>query len=91
MDLRLCCSRLRGCVGGSASLLLEIARIRRWICVSVARIARIRRWICVSVARIGINQVHYVNVSVLIVFTKDQCFYLYYHKFSIKSYVLDVY
>ena len=25
------------------------------------------------------------------VFTKDQCFYLYYHKFSIKSNVLDVY
>ena len=24
------------------------------------------------------------------VFTKDQCFYLNYHKFSIKSYVLDV-
>ena len=24
-------------------------------------------------------------------FTKDQCFYLNYHKFSIKSYVLDVY
>ena len=25
------------------------------------------------------------------VLTKDQCFYLNYHKFSIKSYVLDVY
>ena len=25
------------------------------------------------------------------VFTKDQCFYLNYHKFSIKSYVLYVY
>ena len=25
------------------------------------------------------------------VFTKDKCFYLNYHKFSIKSYVLDVY
>ena len=25
------------------------------------------------------------------VFTKDHCFYLNYHKFSIKSYVLDVY
>ena len=25
------------------------------------------------------------------VFTKDRCFYLNYHKFSIKSYVLDVY
>ena len=25
------------------------------------------------------------------VFTKDLCFYLNYHKFSIKSYVLDVY
>ena len=25
------------------------------------------------------------------VFAKDQCFYLNYHKFSIKSYVLDVY
>ena len=25
------------------------------------------------------------------VFTKDQCFYLNYHKFSIKSYVLDMY
>ena len=24
-------------------------------------------------------------------FTKDKCFYLIYHKFSIKSYVLDVY
>ena len=36
--------------------------------------------------------VHYVNVSVLIKFSKkDQCFYLNYHKFSIKSYVLDVY
>ena len=26
-----------------------------------------------------------------IVFTKDQCFDLHFHKFSIKSYVLDVY
>ena len=35
---------------------------------------------------------HYVNVSVLIKDSqKDQCFYLNYHKFSIKSYVLDVY
>ena len=34
---------------------------------------------------------HYVNVSVLKVFTKDQCFGLNYHKFSIKSYVVDVY
>ena len=25
------------------------------------------------------------------VFTKDQCFYFNYHKFSIKSYVFDVY
>ena len=25
------------------------------------------------------------------VFTNDQCFYLNYHKFSIKSYVVDVY
>ena len=25
------------------------------------------------------------------IFTKDQCFHLHYHKFSIKSYVLDVY
>ena len=25
------------------------------------------------------------------VLTKDQCFYLNYHKFSIKSYVVDVY
>ena len=25
------------------------------------------------------------------IFAKDQCFYLNYHKFSIKSYVLDVY
>ena len=25
------------------------------------------------------------------VFTKDQCFYLLYHKFSIESFVLDVY
>ena len=33
-----------------------------------------------------------VNVSVLtLVFTKDQCFYLNYHKVVIKSYVLDVY
>ena len=31
---------------------------------------------------------HYVNVYVL---TKDQSFYLNYHKFSLKSYVLDVY
>ena len=39
------------------------------------------------------NFMHYVNVSVLRhkVFTKDQCFDLNYHKFSIKSYVLDVY
>ena len=38
------------------------------------------------------NNRHCVNVSVLIrVFTKVQCFYLNYHKFSIKSYVLDVY
>ena len=36
--------------------------------------------------------VHNVNVSVLIKFLqKDQYFYLNYHKFSIKSYVLDVY
>ena len=29
--------------------------------------------------------VHYVNVSVLIKFSQDQCFYHNYHKFSIKS------
>ena len=36
---------------------------------------------------------HYVNVSVLIKFSqkKSVFFYLYYHKFSIKSYVFDVY
>ena len=35
---------------------------------------------------------HYVNVSVLIKFSqKTSVFYLNYHKFSIKSYVLDVY
>ena len=40
----------------------------------------------------GCFQFHYVNVSVLIKFLqKTQCFYLDYHKFSIKSYVLDVY
>ena len=40
----------------------------------------------------GCLQFHYVNVSVLIKFLqKTQCFYLDYHKFSIKSYVLDVY
>ena len=31
------------------------------------------------------------RLRTLKVFTKDQCFYLNYHKFSIKSYVLDVY
>ena len=41
----------------------------------------------------GCLQFHYVNVSVLIKFLqkKTQCFYLQYHKFSIKSYVLGVY
>ena len=40
----------------------------------------------------GCLQFHYVNVSVLIkLLQKTQCFYLDYHKFSIKSYVLDVY
>ena len=41
----------------------------------------------------GCLQFHYVNVSALIKFflKKTQCFYLDYHKFSIKSYVLDVY
>ena len=35
---------------------------------------------------------HYVNVSVLITFLqKTSVFYLNYHKFSIKSYVLGVY
>ena len=35
---------------------------------------------------------HYVNVSVLIKFSQNtSVFYLNYHKFSIKSYVLDVY
>ena len=34
---------------------------------------------------------HYVNVSVLIKFLQKTSFYLNYHKFSIKSYVLDVY
>ena len=38
------------------------------------------------------SQSHYVNVSVLIKFSqKKQPFYLNYHKFYIKSYVLDVY
>ena len=33
------------------------------------------------------SRAHYVNVSVLTkFFTKDQCFYLNYHKLSIKSY-----
>ena len=35
-------------------------------------------------------QCHYVNVSVLIKF-KKKCFYLDYHKFSLKSCVFDVY
>ena len=42
----------------------------------------------------GCLQFHYVNVSVIIKFLqkkKTQFFYLDYHKFSIKSYVLDVY
>ena len=41
----------------------------------------------------GCLQFHYVNVSVLIKFLpkKTQYFYLDYHKFSIKSYVFDVY
>ena len=41
----------------------------------------------------GCFQFHYVNVSVLIKFLpkNPQCFYLDYHNFSIKSYVLDVY
>ena len=41
----------------------------------------------------GCLQFHYVNVSVLIFFflQKTQCFDLDYHKFSIKSYVLDAY
>ena len=34
---------------------------------------------------------HYVNVSVLIKFSQKTTVYLNYHKFSIKSYVLDVY
>ena len=36
---------------------------------------------------------HYVNVSVLIKFSQKTSvnFYLNYHKFSIKSYVLDAY
>ena len=34
---------------------------------------------------------HYVNVSVLIKFSQKTSVYLNYHKFSIKSYVLDVY
>ena len=44
------------------------------------------------------NILHKINLSALRerlrthkFFTKDQCFYLNYHKFSIKSYVLDVY
>ena len=40
----------------------------------------------------GCLQFHYVNVSVLIKFLqKTQCFYLDYHKYSIKSYFLDMY
>ena len=40
----------------------------------------------------GCLQYHYVNVSVLKKFKNKQAvFYLDYHKFSIKSYVLDVY
>ena len=40
----------------------------------------------------GCLQFHYVNVSVLIKFYKTtQSFYLDYYKFSINSYVLDVY
>ena len=40
----------------------------------------------------GCLQFHYVNVSVLIKFLqKKKSFYLDYHKFSIKSYVFDVY
>ena len=39
----------------------------------------------------GCLQFHYVNVSVLSFCKTTQSFYLDYHKFSIKSYVLDVY
>ena len=40
----------------------------------------------------GCLQFHYVNVSVLIKFLqKNTVFYLDFHKFSIKSYVFDVY
>ena len=39
-----------------------------------------------------LTAVHYVNVSVVINFSqKTSVFTLNYHKFSIKSYVLDVY
>ena len=38
------------------------------------------------------SDLHSVNVSILIKFSqKDQCFYVNYHKFSMKSCVLDVY
>ena len=37
------------------------------------------------------KQGHYVKVSVLIKFSQKHCVYLNYCKFSIKSYVLDVY
>ena len=45
-----------------------------------------------NVMQLAKRLTHYVNGSVLIKFAqKDQCFYLNYDKFSIKSYVLDVY
>ena len=38
-----------------------------------------------------LRKLHYENVSVLVKFSqKTSVFYLNYHKFSIKSYVLDV-
>ena len=40
---------------------------------------------------VGLLIPQYVNVSVLIKFSQKTIFYLNYHKFSINSYVLDVY
>ena len=46
----------------------------------------------ISLCNLFSNAQHYVNVSVLKnVFTKEKCFYLNDYKFSIKSYVVDVY
>ena len=46
----------------------------------------------ISAQNIDFGFSHYVNVSVLIKFSQNTSFYpVNYHKFSIKSYVFDVY